>query len=388
MSSLQCLSHDRLLTQLHDLIRRDYTLEAELIVHLGEVDARRLYLERACPSMFHFCVRLLHFAEGVAYKRIAVARAARKFPELLAALERGELHLTAASLIAPHLDRECAAQWVAAVRHKTAQEIKEWIADRKPKDAVRSSVRRVPSRRLLTDPETSKLAASKKPVATVAARRSDAVASPLAQAPRDSEPPTAPLSPSERAKCEPLGGKRYHIRFVADEDFHRQLQELRALLRHQVPDGDVAKILARATSLLLEQVRKQKIGACASPRFRQTSSSSSRSDAPSKTPSRAIPAAIRRAVWARDVGRCTYVSQEGRRCGSRDFLEFHHQVPWARSRQHTISNVRLRCRSHNQHAAELDFGVQQMASYRKREAAHSGVRADARSRLDLNPVEP
>ncbi len=89
MSSLQCLSHDRLLTQLHDLIRRDYTLEAELIVHLGEVDARRLYLEKACPSMFHFCVHRLHFAEGVAYKRIDVARAARKFLEVLFALKNG-----------------------------------------------------------------------------------------------------------------------------------------------------------------------------------------------------------------------------------------------------------------------------------------------------------
>ncbi len=44
MSSLKNLSHVQLLTQLHDLIRRDHTLEAELIAHLGEVDARRLYL--------------------------------------------------------------------------------------------------------------------------------------------------------------------------------------------------------------------------------------------------------------------------------------------------------------------------------------------------------
>ena len=120
MSSLQCLSHDRLLTRLHDLIQRDHSLEAELIAHLGEVDARRLYLEKACPSMFVFCVHALHFAEGVAYKRIAVARAARKFPELLVALETGDLHLTAASLIAPHLDQENVAPWVAAVCHKTA----------------------------------------------------------------------------------------------------------------------------------------------------------------------------------------------------------------------------------------------------------------------------
>ena len=82
--------------------------------------------------MFHYCVHVLHFAEGVAYKRIAVARAAREFPELLAALEQGDLHLTAASLLAPHLNRACAEEWLAAAGHKTAREIKQWIADRKP----------------------------------------------------------------------------------------------------------------------------------------------------------------------------------------------------------------------------------------------------------------
>jgi 5-methylcytosine-specific restriction endonuclease McrA len=302
-------------------------------------------------------------------------------------------------LIAPHLDRECAARWVAAVCHKTAQEIKEWIADRKPKDGVSSSVRRVASRRLFTDAEASRLSASRKPVTTGAARGADAVASSGDQVARSFEALAAPPSPLERGrgKCEPLGAKRYYIRFEADEDFHQQLQELRALLRHQVPDGDVAKILARATNVLLEQVRKQKIGACASsrsPRSRQTpsssssSSSSSSTDAPSKMPSRTIPAAIRRAVWARDAGRCTYVSREGRRCGSRDFLEFHHQVPWARSRQHAIPNIHLRCRSHNQHAAELDFGFQQVVCYRKRGVAHPGEPAGAGSQLDLNPVEP
>jgi hypothetical protein len=369
MSSLQCLSHDRLLAQLHELIQRDHTLEAELIAHLGEVDARRLYLQNVCPSMFHFCAHRLHFAEGVAYKRIAVARAARKFPDLLAALARGELHLTAASLIAPHLDREGAARWVAAACHKTAQEIKEWIADRKPKDAVTSSVRRAPARCSPGDGEILNFSASRRPEAIVAARKSEAVAFPGGEGAQSPEAPAAPLSSLERGKCEPLGAKRYCIRFEADEDFHQQLQELRALLRHQIPDGDVAKIFARATGVLLEQVRKQKIGACSSPRSCQGSSSFKVPNTPPKTPSRAIPAAIRRAVWARDAGRCTYMSRGGRRCESRDFLEFHHQVPWARNRQHAIPNIHLRGRPHTQRAAEQDFGPQQMAFFRNGGAA-------------------
>lgn len=391
MTSLNRLSHGQLLAQLRDLIGRDHTLEAELVAHLGEVDARRLYLEQACPSMFHYCVHVLHFAEGVAYKRIAVARAARRFPELRVALGNGGLHLTGASLIAPHLDRECAAEWVSAARHQTAQEIKRWIADRKPKADVASSVRRAPAPRLPAEPRTSRTAAPSGSTTTATSLQPGA-ASLAASAP-------VPSSERDKARCEPFGAKRYFVRFVANEGVHEELQELRALLRHQIPDGDVAKIIGRAVHSLLEQVRKKKTGACASPRPSRTASmpvpgsTPSTPDAPSKTRSRSIPAAIRRAVWARDGGCCTYVSREGRKCRSREFLEFHHHVPWARCREHAPSNIHLRCRAHNQHAAESDFGSQQMAPFRKRGSALAAEEADAGggatdpvSQLDSNPV--
>jgi 5-methylcytosine-specific restriction endonuclease McrA len=77
------------------------------------------------------------------------------------------------------------------------------------------------------------------------------------------------------------------------------------------------------------------------------------------------PAAIRREVWTRDAGRCSYESPESRKCGAREYLEFHHQVPWARCREHAPSNISLRCRSHNRYAAVLAFGSELMAAYRR-----------------------
>lgn len=61
------------------------------------------------------------------------------------AISRGELHLSAASLIAPHLSAETVGEWLKAARHKTIREIKQLIADRSPREAVRSSIRRVSS---------------------------------------------------------------------------------------------------------------------------------------------------------------------------------------------------------------------------------------------------
>ena len=51
-SSLGSLASDQILSRLHTLIRRGNAVEAELLAHLGEVDARRLYLREAFPSMF------------------------------------------------------------------------------------------------------------------------------------------------------------------------------------------------------------------------------------------------------------------------------------------------------------------------------------------------
>src|SRR5437667_9816694 len=72
------LTNDELLAATRDLVRRSCSMEADLLVHLGEIDERKLYLDRAFSSMFTFCTRELGFSEGAAYNRILVARAARR----------------------------------------------------------------------------------------------------------------------------------------------------------------------------------------------------------------------------------------------------------------------------------------------------------------------
>ena len=71
---------------------------------------------------------------------------------------------------------------------------------------------------------------------------------------------------------------------------------------------------------------------------------------------RHVPAAIRRAVFARDQGRCTYASDSGERCRETSLLELHHSLAFARGGEHRLDNVTLRCRAHNTLAAEQDFG--------------------------------
>ncbi len=354
--TLEGLPNEELLERTHELVRRGRAVEAELLRHLGEVDARQLYLEQACSSMFVYCVRVLHFSEAAAYKRIRAARAARRHPELLPALRRGELHVTDVSLLAAQLTGESCGEWIRAARHKTAEEIKRLLADRQPKPDVADCVRRVPG------PESSRKAA-----AASASERSGipvlkpdkAGGKPEWVSHREVSAPTggAPRG-SLHSQTSPLGGERYRVCFTADAALHAQLQELRALMRHQVPDGDLASLLGRAVALLLDQVRKRKFGEVSVPRPETPASPAA---------SRHIPAAIRRAVVRRDVGRCCYVSPGGVRCGAADFLEVHHVDPWARTGTHSVDGIALRCRAHNQYEARRVFGDEHMARFRKRE---------------------
>jgi hypothetical protein len=73
-------------------------------------------------------------------------------------------------------------------------------------------------------------------------------------------------------------------------------------------------------------------------------------------PGRHIPAVIRRHVWVRDGGRCTFADASGRRCRERSGLEVHHEQAFARGGSTTVENLRLLCRAHNALLAERDFG--------------------------------
>jgi hypothetical protein len=87
---------------------------------------------------------------------------------------------------------------------------------------------------------------------------------------------------------------------------------------------------------------------------------------------------VRRAVWQRDGGQCTFVSAKGQRCPARHYLEFDHMDEVARGGVATVSRVRLRCRAHNQYEAERTFGAEFMENKRRAAAeASAAVRAQA-----------
>jgi hypothetical protein len=335
------LSDQTLLRNLGARVARECTSTAELLADIAEVDARKLYLPAGFPSMFAYCTGELHLSEESARKRIHAARAARRVPLLFPAIADGRLHLSAVILLAPYLSQENAEELLAAATHKTKFQIEQLIAERFPRLDVPAMVEPLVES---TSQDPFQIERAPGRVEAIALKTVEPAAL--------------------RPKVTPLAPKRFFLQFTVEEETHDMLGYVQALLSHQVPPGDVARVFHLGLKSLIAQVEKRKFAATARPRR------SRRHEVPG---SRYISAAVKRAVWERDGGRCSFVSETGRRCPAHTLLEFDHLEPVARGGEATVDRIRLRCRAHNQYAAECAFGTEFMK--RKRQEAQARAAA-------------
>jgi hypothetical protein len=145
--ALHEVSDDELLRRLRELVARSNRLEADLVAHIGEVDQRRLYARQAFPSMFAYCTEGLHLSEAEAYRRITVARAARKHPLLIAMIRDGRLHLTGIALLVPLLTEHNCEAILDRARHRTKRQIEELVAELSPRPDAPTATRKLPQKR-------------------------------------------------------------------------------------------------------------------------------------------------------------------------------------------------------------------------------------------------
>ena len=356
---LAAISDDELLRRLVDLVRQSRRAESDLVAHIAEVERRRLYAREASPSMFVYCTQVLHLSESEAYARITAARASFEHPMLLEMLADGRIHLTGIARLAPHLTLENRADLLSRATHKSRRQIEELIAEIAPRPDVAALMRKLPARREFFAPvvpvgtavpapprpelcpdrvESSSLTlgAGGDPglgpagpessgailQSPASLRAPEGVSSatlawqPTAEPPDQAlalasslqltrvQPIRSPAQATQPTVVEPLGNARYKVQFTASAELHHKLERLRALMRSQVPDGDLAAIIDKAVSEKLDRLESRRFAKTGRPR--RTLSESDPTPA-----SRHIPAAVRRAVHARDGGRCRYVDEDG-----------------------------------------------------------------------------
>jgi hypothetical protein len=71
---------------------------------------------------------------------------------------------------------------------------------------------------------------------------------------------------------------------------------------------------------------------------------------------RHVPAAMKREVWKRDKGCCSYTDvNTGKRCGSRFQLQYDHIEPYALGGKTELENLRVLCAQHNRWRSEKTY---------------------------------
>jgi 5-methylcytosine-specific restriction endonuclease McrA len=454
---LGTISDDELLRRLRELTRQACRLESDLVAHIGEVDARRLYAREASPSMFAYCTQVLHLSEAQAYLRISAARAAREYPILRVMLADGRLHVSGIAKLAAHLTRENADHVLTRASHGSKRQIEELVAELAPRPDGPAVMRRLPGGGRRVEPGGSE-SMSTTPTERTAPALQEPPSPADEAATRSPQPPSTPAEggatspfpldldtacigdPGTRsnrmaahrlelrpdavvgsaapnvppAEIQPLAPARYKVQFTASAELRDKLERLRALMRSSVPDGDLAAVIEAAVTLKLERLEARRFAATRAPRKEPTNAVSSgavslqavspeavspeavspevispeavglesvdpetvgreaiglepvSSTATIRRLSRYIPAAVRRAVWARDGSQCRYVDAQGRRCSERTRLEFHHRRPFGVGGEHGPENIALLCRAHNHYIAEHDYGRGTMEAWRFR----------------------
>jgi len=322
LTAAATLADHALLARVRILAIRERDATVELIVHLAELDTRKVLLAEA-HSLFSFCRDVLRLSEHAAYNRIEAARAVRRFPVILERLANGSVNLTTVRLLAPHLTAENHQAVLADAAGRSKREVEVLVARLSPRPDVPAVIRKLPMPQRPAERPTTP---------------------PLPNSPRNES--ASPAPPAPRSAVVPLAPSRFSLQVTLGQEAHDDLRRLQDLLCLEIPDGDPARIVERALSLLRQDVEKKKRAATERPRPSRGTAAGSRD----------IAANVERAVWRRDGNRCAFLGRSGRRCAETRFLQLHHIDAYALGGEKTVEQLSVRCRRHNVYESELIFG--------------------------------
>ncbi len=266
--TLQHLPDRQLLSRMILVARNERAATIDAVLHLAEIDRRRLYLTLAFSSLFDYCTRHLEYSSSAAGRRIQAARCIRRCPDVLAALRRSEVTLHTVALIAPVITDANRRELLRRVRGKTQREVEAIVAEHKPPVAFRDRVRpvcvRVPAPAVTplpalaprSEPEPAPQSAppracEKNNFSHSGSDSIEPVVGKSAAGPDTSSPSTGvagsalPSEADQRAASETPAAipdatpaaiieKKLLIQFLADEAFMRKYEEARSLLSNRV----------------------------------------------------------------------------------------------------------------------------------------------------------
>ena len=140
---LNRLSNSEVISRLECLVLSEKETATEIIRHLAEVDRRRLYASEGFSSLFEYVTKKLGYSKTSAMRRISVARAAKKLPEVFSYLEEDKVTLSSLNACGDLLLGEHGKQVLEELQGKSKEEA-EWLtASYQPVKKVRDTVEKI-----------------------------------------------------------------------------------------------------------------------------------------------------------------------------------------------------------------------------------------------------
>ncbi|MCI0703997.1 MAG: ATP phosphoribosyltransferase regulatory subunit, partial [Planctomycetia bacterium] len=228
--SLRSLSDQQILSNIQALTRRERSITLQVLLHLKEIEWRRLHLKLGHSSMFDYCTSGLGYSASAASRRIRTARCVARFPEVYELLESNEVNVSTVAQVSHILTSANKDEVLKRIRGKSQREVEAVIADYEPlasipRDRVRTVVVRVPV-------ATTAAASARVGAATMETSTADAKAE-TAQL-HNAGPGLRPAREHDRNGCAPDTQD--------DGPARRTNLERRALVQFSASDGFMAKL--------------------------------------------------------------------------------------------------------------------------------------------------
>lgn len=370
MNNLSILNDDSLLNAIKTLAAHEREVTLEVLHHLREVERRQLFARLGYRSLFEYAVKELLYSEGAAQRRISSMRLLRSLRDNRenSLLNVGSASLPSTVSSTPLYDGSSSL----LARRANADTIEGKIEAGTLPLSTLSQAQSFFRQEKISEPQRKMELLEK-----LEGKSSREVEKILVL---ESTHPKAHYS----EKLRPIAANLHQLSIPVDDALLQKLEELKAILCHQSRGMSLKDLFEFAVDESLRTRRakaaRTQIATPSSPPTPAVAevANSTRAVPPSvpvstravppttqaNTTSRYIPAHVKRHVWRRDEGRCSYVDQaSGRRCSAKNHLEFDHIKAFAHGGAPSPQNLRLLCATHNRMAAVDVFGNERMRPF-------------------------
>ncbi len=354
MQANRCMTHARdVANHLADLLCRERVAAADFLVALADFDRQRLWLELGHATLFSFLRRELGLSAGAAQYRKTAAELVQRYPEVEEALRSGKLCLSSVIEFAKVVTPQNVAELLPRFFGLSSREAALVAVSLRPVENPprRDVVTSVPSSVAGTADDGAPLLPAPPPSGAAPFRAPETDQTPERAADAGGAGRAGGAGPSPRglprpwsARVEPLDASCVRLHTTVSRRFLEKLEAARAALSHSHPAASIEEILEVGLDLVVERHAKRR-GLVGKPR------AEGRPARPDH-----VSAAVKRAVWKRDGGRCQWPLDSGGICGSTVRVQFDHFVTRARGGPPTAANLRLLCDVHQAVAARRVFG--------------------------------